>query len=147
MCSYWVSLSQVCALAACTPLGSVCLQWIWWPLCYGQDEMAHHLHPILWTWDAVTISGVARSLVLAVHLLSHCANNTTALMCFAQDRIAWHEQDKHRCFGRARAHLGPAFATPLVTTCTPVIFFPLEVRLCSEKKCQSKLIFKVPATT
>ena len=34
--------------------GSVCLQWICSTVCYGQEEMACHLHSILSIWDAVT---------------------------------------------------------------------------------------------
>ena len=42
---------KVCALAVCSPPGSVCLYWI---SCYAQNEMAYHLYPILCTSDAVT---------------------------------------------------------------------------------------------
>ena len=53
--TYGLSLIvRVCALAACSPPGSVCLYWICLTVCYGQDEMACHLHPIFCTWDAVT---------------------------------------------------------------------------------------------
>ena len=41
-------------LAACSHPGSVCLQLICLMVCYGQDKMACHLHPIPCTWDAVT---------------------------------------------------------------------------------------------
>ena len=50
MCS-WFSLSQsLCPLTTwkCVP------QWICLMVCYGRDEMACHLHPILCNWDAVT---------------------------------------------------------------------------------------------
>ena len=42
---------KVCALAACSSPGTVCLYWI---SCYAQDKMAYHLHLILCTSDAVT---------------------------------------------------------------------------------------------
>ena len=43
--TYGLSLIvKVCALAACSPPGSVCLYWI---SCYEQYEMAYHLYPIL----------------------------------------------------------------------------------------------------
>ena len=50
MCS-WFSLSQSLyplTTWKCVP------QWICLMVCYGRDEMACHLHPILCTWDAVT---------------------------------------------------------------------------------------------
>ena len=57
------------------------------------------------------VSGVARSLVLAGHLLyasSRESNNASARARFARDRVtlAW-------CFGRARSRPCPAFATSL----------------------------------
>ena len=36
--------------------GSVCLYWICSTVCYGQDEMACHLHSIHCTWDVVTMA-------------------------------------------------------------------------------------------
>ena len=48
-----VSVSLIQSLFPCSSSGSVCLQWICLMLCYGQDEMACYLHPILCTWDAV----------------------------------------------------------------------------------------------
>ena len=52
MCSQWVSLSQ--SLCLCCLLTVHLEVWICSTVCYGQDEMACHLHPILHTWDAVT---------------------------------------------------------------------------------------------
>ena len=55
--------------------------------------------------DDFTGSGVARSLVLAGHLLYACSsesNNTSA-------------RARSRDFGRAHVRPGPAFATPLFT--------------------------------
>ena len=46
---------KICALAACSPYGSVYLQWMCLVVCYGQDEIACHLHPILCTCDAVAL--------------------------------------------------------------------------------------------
>ena len=53
-------LVKVCALAACSPAGSVCLYLM---ACYAQDKMACHLHPILCTWDAEKSGGVPNPVI------------------------------------------------------------------------------------